>query len=166
MAQSGYKSVSRIDQDKKALHGWYVRVTFKGQTHPKFFSDAQYGSRPDALTEAVAWRDATEYALGKPRTERVVVALSRRNQTGVIGVRRSRKAMTRDGQKMGPVYEVYWRPTPQTLQRTTVSITKYGEQEAFRRAYVLRKAKERELYGSELPTPGKRRRPTASKEKR
>jgi hypothetical protein len=103
------------------------------------------------LKAAIAWRNEKEQELGKPRTERIVTLMSPRNRTGVIGVRRTTKAMTRDGKKQGPVYEVTWQPTPNEIRRTSFSITKYGEREAFRRACAFRKAKEREMFGAELP---------------
>jgi hypothetical protein len=163
MATRSYKSISRIDHAKKNMHGWYVRVAFKGQIHSRFFSDATHHGKRKALLAARTWRDDTERALGKPRTERSVTGLSARNRTGVIGVRRTTKARTRDGRKVSPVYEVTWRPASGQMRRTTFSIRKYGQAEAFRRACALRKEKEWEMYGAELPPlKSSRRRSTAA----
>ncbi|HLF28140.1 MAG TPA: AP2 domain-containing protein [Anaerolineae bacterium] len=151
MTTRKHKSISRMDHSQKNTHGWYVRVAFKGKIHSHFFSDASHRGKRLALKAALAWRDDTERALGKPRTERSVVAASPRNRTGVIGVRRTTKARTRDGRKVSPVYEVTWRPASGLLHRTTFSIRKYGKEEAFRRACAFRKEKEREMYGAELP---------------
>jgi len=158
MTARGYKSISRIDHPKKNTHGWYVRVAFKGTLHSRFFSDSGYRGKRPALQAARTWRDAKERELGKPRTERSVIAVSPRNRTGVIGVRRTTKARTRDGSKVGPVYEVTWRPASGPMHRTTFSITKFGKDEAFRRACAFRKEKEREMYGAELPSLKVRRR--------
>ncbi len=49
MADSGYKSISRIDSEKKNMHGWYVRVWFKGVMHSRMFSDKKYGGTEEAL---------------------------------------------------------------------------------------------------------------------
>ncbi len=73
-----------------------------------------------------------------------------RNRSGVVGIRRTTKAMTRDGLKKGPVYEVWWFPKRGVIRKTSVSIYKYGERGAFQRAYALRKAGEVEMYGTEL----------------
>jgi hypothetical protein len=44
------------------------------------------------------------------------------------------------------VYEVTWSPAPGKVARTTVSVTKYGEEEAFRMARAIRREKERECF--------------------
>jgi len=158
MSSRSFKSISRIDHPTKNTHGWYVRVAFKGDIHSRFFSDSSYQGKRKALKVARTWRDAKERELGKPRTERSVRAASSRNRTGVIGVRRTTKARTRDGSKVSPVYEVTWQSAPGQVRRTTFSITKYGKDEAFRRACAYRKEKEREMYGAALPPLKARRR--------
>jgi hypothetical protein len=151
MATSGYKSISRVDHEKKHSYGWLVRVAYHGEMLQKFFSDLAEGGRRVALKAAIAWRNKTERKIGKPRTERKIATPTTRNRSGVVGIRRTTKAMTRDGRKKGPVYEVWWYPKPGVLRKTSFSITKFGEQEAFRRAYALRKAGEKEMYGRQLP---------------
>ena len=157
MATSGYKSISRVDHKKKRAYGWLVRVAFQGKMHQKFFSDAAQKGRRAALKATISWRNKTERKLGKPRTERKVAMLSSRNISGMVGIRETTKAMTRDGRRKGPVYEVWWFPKPGLIRKTSVSIYKYGQREAFRRAYALRKAGEREMYGTELPSMKKKR---------
>lgn len=152
MADSGYKSISRIDDAKKKTHGWYVRVYFKGKMHSKFFSDARFGDKDQGLQEAIKHRDELERKLGKPRSERTVVQVSPRNRSGVIGVRRRRKSSGKKGRPGGyEVYEVTWSPGPGKMKRTSVSIEKYGEEEAFKRACEIRRQKEEEIYGQPLP---------------
>ena len=158
MATSGYKSISRVDHEAKHAFGWFVRVAFQGEMHQRFFSDIAHKGKIASLKAAIAWRNRTERELGKPRTERTVAILSPRNRSGVIGVRRTAKAMTRDGRKMGPVYEVCWFPKRGVVRRTSFSILKYGEREAFRRACELRKKGEIEMYGGLLPSIQPRRR--------
>lgn len=154
MADSGHKSVSRIDSEAKRMHGWYVRVWFKGKMHSKFFNDKAYGGTEPALAAAIEHRNEVEQEIGKPRTDRVVVTDSPRSQTGVVGVVRSRKQT--GGYvpytaipNYSEVYEVTWMGEGHTVQRTTVSIPKYGEAEAFRRACAIRRQKEREMFGRE-----------------
>ena len=150
MAESGFKNVSRVDHKKKNAFGWLVRISYKGETHQKFFSDAASGGKRASLKAAVRWRNQTERKIGKPRTERSIAVATSRNRSGVVGIRRTTKAMTRDGEKKGPVYEVWWFPKPGVIRKTSVSITKYGEREAFRRAYAMRKSGERQMYGVTL----------------
>jgi len=151
MATSGYKSISRVDHKAKHAYGWFVRIAFQGEMHQQFFSDIAHKGKRASLKAAITWRNRTERKLGKPRTERTVAMLSPRNRSGVVGVRRTAKAMTRDGSKMGPVYEVCWFPKPGVVRRTSFSILKYGEREAFRRACALRRKGEKEMYGAHLP---------------
>jgi hypothetical protein len=151
MADSGYKSISRIDQPQKKHHGWYVRVNFKRKQYAKFFSDSKHGGREAALQAAVEYRNQTEKRIGKPRSERTVIGVSPHTQDGVVGVRRKKKNSGRKGKKhVYEVFEVTWNPEPGKVSRTSVSIDKYGEEEAFRRACEIRKAKEREIYGQEI----------------
>lgn len=146
---SGHKGISRIDQLKKHTHGWYVRVRFNNTSRAKFFSDEAHGGEEKALEKAVAYRNRLERELGKPRTDRAVIASSPRNSTGVIGIQRTVKvARMKNGERSySNVYEVTWSVTPGVLGRTSVSIDKHGDQEAFRRACAIRRAKEREMYG-------------------
>ena len=143
-----YKSITRVDHAPKHTHGWLVRVRFAGQTINKFFSDKRHGGKQAALKQAIAFRDATEQQLGKPRTERLVMGGSPRSNTGVQGVHRVVKTEhTASGTiSIRPVYEVTWSPAPNVLRRTSVAINKYGEEEAFRRAVELRRQKEQEMY--------------------
>ncbi|HYE64831.1 MAG TPA: hypothetical protein VD966_04570 [Pyrinomonadaceae bacterium] len=148
-AKSGHKGISRIDQAKKNTYGWYVRVCFNGQRRSKFFSDAAHGGKEKALEQAVLYRNKTEEELGKPRTDRLVIARNPRNRSGVMGVQRKTKVIkTPEGERVvNNVYEVTWNPEPGRLCRTWVSIDEYGEEAAFRRACAIRRAKEREMYG-------------------
>ena len=146
MADSGYKSISRIDATTSKTHGWYVRVYYKGEMHSKFFSDSRFENKQVALEEAVKYRDELEKRLGKPRTDRPVVRVSPKSETGVVGVRRRRKAPGKKGKNYYEVYEVTWSPEPGKMKRTSVSIAKYGEEEAFKRACAIRKQKEKEMY--------------------
>lgn len=150
MAKSGHKDISRIDQPEKRTHGWYVRVRFGGSTRSKFFSDEANGSRDEALQRAIHYRNKTEAELGKPRTDQVVVVNNNRSNTGVIGVqRRVKKSVGKTGQPLvSEVFEVTWQAGREIKGKTSVSIKKYGEGEAFRRACAIRRKKEQQMYGS------------------
>jgi len=164
MADSGHKSISRIDIPKKKTHGWYVRVWYKGKMHSKFFSDKLSDSAEEALQAAVEYRNEMEQNLGKPRTDRVVVTYSPRNQTGVVGVRRIKKrtgavdSATKEP-RYTEVYEVTWQHAPNKVRNSTLSIEKHGEEAAFQLACDYRHNKEKELYGSEISPRRKRGRP-------
>src|SRR3954452_21309238 len=105
MAKSGHKGISRIDQEDRNHHGWYVRVTFGGQKHSKFFSDSKHGGKEAALEASVVHRDQIEKDFGKPRTDRQVAPKTARNTSGVVGVRRRSRALV-NSDEIREYYEV------------------------------------------------------------
>lgn len=146
---SRHKSVSRIDQPDKRTHGWYVRVRFRGKEASKFFPDLQSGGKRKALVAAIKHRDRTEREVGKPRTDRTVVARASSKKSDLAGVRHVVKSTRTVSGKVRKkeVYEVSWSATPNVISRTSFSIAKWGKREAFRRARALRKRKEKEMWG-------------------
>lgn len=149
MAKSGHKGISRIDCPQRKTVGWYVRVRLKNVTKSKFISDSQHGGREEALAKAIEWRNRLEEELGKPRTDWVVVGENPRNKSGVVGVRRVVKKYPRkDGTiYINEIYQVTWHAGREMRGQTSVSIRKYGEAGAFRRACAIRRQKEQEMYG-------------------
>jgi hypothetical protein len=128
-----YKGITRIDHPPKSTFGYFVRVTWNKVTHSKFFSDKVYGDRLAALASAIDWRDATEKAIGKPRSERQVIGAPRTG-TGIVGVRR----VIKDGRE---VYEATWRENNR-VRRTSFSIAKHGERKARSLARQAREQRE------------------------
>ena len=110
MAKSGFKGISRIDCPENKTVGWYVRVRLGNVTKSKFISDHKNGGKDEALKRAVTCRNQLEQELGKPRTDWIIVGLNPRNQTGVVGVRRTaKKYKGKDGRiYLNDVYEVTW----------------------------------------------------------
>ncbi|HEX8833555.1 MAG TPA: hypothetical protein VF719_05110 [Abditibacteriaceae bacterium] len=139
--KSGYKGISRIDSPKNKTYGWYARVTSRGTTYSRFFSDSAHGGEEKALKKAVKARNEMEREVGKPRTDRVIMPPRATHTTGVTGVNRIAK---------GPMgsFEVTWSPEPNVIRRTTISIQKYGEAGAFQKAVRLRQQKERAVFGT------------------
>jgi hypothetical protein len=149
MTKSGYKGVSRIDCPERKTVGWYVRVRLNNVTRSKFVSDSAHGGKEAALVKAVECRNQLEHALGKPRTDSVIVGNNPRNKSGVVGVRRAvKKYQGKDGKVfLNEVYEVSWNAGREKKGQTSVSIKKYGELVAFRRACAIRREKEQQMYG-------------------
>lgn len=150
MAKSGHKGISRIDSPQKKMHGWYVRVRLKNVTKSKFINDRAHGGKEAGLEAAVECRNQMERELGKPRTDWVVVGDNPRNNSGVVGVRRTvKKHKGKDGRVfLNEVYEVSWNAGREKRGRTSVSIKKYGERGAFLRACAIRRQKEQLMYGN------------------
>ncbi|MBL8152173.1 MAG: AP2 domain-containing protein [Blastocatellia bacterium] len=154
--QEKHKGISRIDSQDGRTHGWYVRVFFKGEKRVKLFSDSVHGGREKALEKAIRFRNKAEKELGKPRTDRIVITATKRSKTtGIVGLRRRReKAATKSGElRYREMYEVWWCPEPNKVAKRSVSINKYGEEEAFRRAYMIRRKVERDIYGKAISPP-------------
>jgi hypothetical protein len=126
-----HKGITRIDHPAKRTFGYFVRVTWNKQRRSKFFSDSVHGDRLAALAAALEWRNEAERELGKPRTERQVIGVSR-TSTGIVGVRRTLK----DGRA---VYEATWREGSR-IRRTSYSIAKHGERRALS---LARRAREK-----------------------
>lgn len=124
-----YKNVTRVDFPEQHRVGYNVRVGWKGEMVRRFFADKKHGGRERALLAAVAYRDDCELSISKPRTERFVYY-----KVGA-GVKR----VVKNGvSSLG----VHWCPLPGKVARTSVSIKKYGEAEAMRRATAIREAKQ------------------------
>lgn len=131
-----HKNITRIDHPTKRTHGYFVRIQWKGERRMKFFSDGVYGDRLSALDAALAWRNATESELGKPRTDRVVVGTVR-SSTGVPGVRLRKEGNT-------SYYEATWVTTVGKQGRTRYSIEKHGAKKALQLARKARQLREKE----------------------
>ncbi|MCB2181335.1 MAG: AP2 domain-containing protein [Desulfobulbaceae bacterium] len=133
-----HKDIARIDQESNRTHGWYVRVRFYGKTHCKFFSDKKIGGKYSSLLAAISWRDEIEARIGKIRSDKHVVTVSS-TSTGVVGVCLN--------EKMGR-YVVSWVDKAGKQGKTSVSIRKHGQENAFKRACKIRKEKEAERLSS------------------
>jgi hypothetical protein len=126
---STHKNLTRIERSPGHRPGYLVRVTWARVTHTKFFADAIYGDPIGSLSAALAWRDSTERAIGKPHTDQPVVGASNSN-TGYLGISRTR---------MGgrPIFQVTWRENGRPRRRV-FNIDRLGESQALRAARALR----------------------------
>lgn len=129
-----HKDIGRIDQESKRAHGWYVRLRFHGKSYRKFFSDKKHGGRYSSLLSAISWRDEIEKKIGKDRTDKHIVTMTK-SSTGFVGVRLNEKLNR---------YEVSWVQPSGKQGKTSVSISKHGREKAFKKACDIRKVKEQE----------------------
>src|SRR5258706_8007871 len=105
------KGVTRIDEPHGHGVGWYARVTFRGETSSKYFADGAHGGTDAAFAKALAWRNAREKQVGKPRTDRMLPATSSRSRTGIPGVYRTKNS-----------WVVAWCPREGETRREFISI--------------------------------------------
>lgn len=125
-----HKNVTRVDRPSKNLHGYHVRLSWKGQVYQKWFSDITHGDRLGALTAALDWRDAKEREIGKPRSEQTVIGITASN-TGLVGIAR----VTVRGEAY---YRALWRDAEGKMHRRWFSIARLGERRALRAAIKAR----------------------------
>lgn len=140
------KGVTRINDPGRHGVGWYARVVFRGKTSSKYFADGAHGGTRAAFEKAVAWRNAKEKEVGKPRTDRLFAAAGKHSSTGIAGVYQQKRS-----------FVVAWSPARGKLKREFVSIRKYGRKKALRRAVELRRKRERIVYGRAVSRLRRRR---------
>jgi predicted metalloprotease len=144
------KGVIRIDSD--STHGWQVRVYRHGKTYSRLFSDRKCGGRDEAFVAAVAFRDELEQevmALPEAEPKRRLIRHNKNNATGVLGISRTFKR-DRHGRRH-EVYAVSWNPDAGRARGTSFSISKYGDDTAFKMACRLRFQKMKEIHGERFP---------------
>ncbi len=130
--------ITRIDQETKKNHGWYVRITHKGKGHTKYFPDKKHGGRKKALKAAKEFRDDILSKLPKYKQEAACKKKRPIKKSGVIGVTHVVSKSLK-----GKCYD-YWQAAwvDKTNKRKTAkfSISRYGDE----RALALAKRARRE----------------------
>ena len=125
-----HKNVTRVDRPARSMHGFHVRMGWQGKVYQKWFSDEKHGDRLGALAAAIAWRDAQEVALGKPRSERTVIGRSS-SSTGHVGV-------TKVTLGTNVYYRALWHDPDGRMRRRFFNIERLGEQRALKAAIRTR----------------------------
>jgi hypothetical protein len=126
--------ISRIDQEEKHNHGYYVRLTRNGKTQSKFFPDKATGGK------RAAQRAAKEYeaklldqaALLKKKPPKPTV----RNTSGKVGVSRTSYGT---GLQSTQYWQAAWIDHKGRRRSAKYSIKKYGEEKAMRLAMRARR---------------------------
>ncbi|MEM6602300.1 MAG: hypothetical protein AAF649_13050, partial [Verrucomicrobiota bacterium] len=89
--RTGLKGISRIDQEEKHNHGWFVRVTRKGKTYSAFFTDKKHGGKGKALAAAKVGLEKLR-AKYPPMSRKEFARVQRRKtKSGIVGVTRLTK---------------------------------------------------------------------------
>jgi len=120
--------VSRIDQPEKRNHGWFVRITLKGQIHSKFFADKSHAGKSAALAAARRHRDTLVKKLPKDRLESLARRRRHIKKSGIKGITH---VVTQDTR--GHKYEYWqaaWRARDGRRHSAKFSIATHGEKRA------------------------------------
>lgn len=134
--------ISRLDQESVGTHGWQVRFQRKGVRQGQFFSDSEWGGKRRALAIARKYRDqllaqAERQDAVSGRAVRVQTVVTRRNQSGVVGVSRiSQRSAKGDEYHF---WQASWTSSDGTRETVRFSVRKFGDEDAFHRACEARR---------------------------
>ena len=137
------RNITRIDHpgnaDKRPVKGFEVRIYRRGQRFNQFFSDTTYGGKTKALEEARKVRDKMEKKM-KPFTRRELASkLTKRNTSGVRGVRLRKTVVTKNGKTYTYEHvEASWSPEPGQVVKKSFSVEKMGMDAAWKAAIETR----------------------------
>ena len=137
------RNITRIDNpggdDKRPVRGFEVRIYRRGQRFNQFFSDSAHGGKAKALDEARKVRDKMEKKL-KPYTRRELAEkVTKRNTSGVRGVRLRTTIVTKNGKTYKYEHvEASWSPEPGKVIKKSFSVEKMGKEAAWDAAVECR----------------------------
>lgn len=136
------RNISRIEtvgDNGKVYGGWEVRLQRRGRKTEKFFSDNSFGGKRAALQAAKEFRDSLEASLRGYTVEELAQRPSRRNRSGVVGVRLHHQKDVRGDFEYHYWYWVaQWTDGHGKRRTKSFSCHTYGEQEAYRLACEAR----------------------------
>ena len=132
-------NIHRIDHEASHTHCWRVTVQRRTRVYVRSFSDGRYGGAQQALLAAQAYRD--ELITSHPPLSKPVYCaiLKKTNRSGISGLSRVDRWEVSGGRRVRRLYwEAQWPIENCRSRHKKVSILKYGEDEAYRRALKAR----------------------------
>lgn len=136
------RNISRIEtegRNGRVYGGWEVRMQRRGRRVEKFFSDRIYGGRRKALAAAREFRDHLEETMKGYTVRELSRQPSRRNRSGVVGVRLHKQVDVRGAFEYHYWYWVaQWTDAKGRRRTRSFSVHNYGDEEAFRLAREAR----------------------------
>ncbi len=136
------RNVSRIDMTSSSgrpYGGWEVRFQRKGEKIEKFFSDSKFGGRRGALTAAKNYRDELEASHSRYSVEELSKNPSKRNTSGMVGVRLHKQIDSRGDYEYHYWYWIsQWTDGRGRRRTKSFSVHQHGDKEAFRLACEAR----------------------------
>lgn len=140
------RNITRIDSVDGATYGYEVRIMRRGQSFCKFFGDERAGGKRKALTAAREFRDGIEVKHRNYTRKEIAKIKSKRNTSGIVGVRLASETDSRGPNELVYSYWVaQWSPKPGLRRTARFSINKYGEDKAFKMACKARERGLREM---------------------
>ena len=136
----GLRCITRIvTHGAKKSRGWEVRIIRRGIALAEYFADGKFGGKAGALSEAMHWRDdAVKNLKPIPRSE-IARRVTKRNTSGIPGVRRAIKRVKRLGRVLEyAVWEATGSPEPNKRKTLAFPVKKLGEDNAREAAIAQR----------------------------
>ena len=137
------RNISRIENVTTADRlscGWEVRIQRRGKTVEKFFCDNKLGGSRKALEKAKKFRDDMERQMKSYTVKELAKRPSKRNTSGIVGVRfEHRMAITGGYKYYYPTWVAQWTDEAGKRKTKAFSCEKYGHDEAQRLAIKSRR---------------------------
>ena len=141
----------------RKTRGWQVRVIRRGIQINEFFSDAKFGGRAGALSEAMHFRDVTVRDLRPYSRSELARRRTARNTSGIPGVRRRIKPVKRGGKVFDyVVWSASGSPSPNERRTRDFYVKKLGEDDAREKAIAQRLRWEQQMERNEAKRPPRR----------
>jgi len=145
---NAHRNISRIDIEKGKVgtHGWEVRITRRGKSVAKYFSDREHRGKRGSLTAAKAFRDEQIEKM-RPYTRVELMKRAAKRSETVTGVRLRENVVVKNGwQYTYKTWEASWTPAEGGKRiKRQFSINKYGDDQAYKLAVKARKEAVREI---------------------
>jgi hypothetical protein len=136
------RNITRVDLVTASgrYGGWEVRMQRRGRKIAKFFSDASYGGNRPALRAAKVFRDEIELSIRPLTVRERAKNPSRRNRSGIVGLRLERRFEQRGGYEYRYTFWIaQWTDGKGRRKTRAFSVDRHGAREAYRRALHARR---------------------------
>lgn len=149
------RCIIRIETDgKRKTHGWQVRVIRRGIQINEFFSDKRFPGKEAALRRAQQFRDEAFQTLRPLSRIEIARQPTKRNTSGIVGVRRRVKPAKFDGKQIDyVVWTASGSPAPNQRKTRDFYVSKLGEDDAREQAIAQRMKWEREMEACKIAPP-------------
>ena len=132
-------NIRRVDHDASSTHCWRVTVQRRKRIFTRDFSDGRWGGRRPALQAAQRYRDTLVKAYPPLNKAAYCAIRKKNNRSGISGLMRVDKWEVQNGRRSRRLYwEAQWPIGHRKAQHKKFSITKYGEADAYLRAFTAR----------------------------
>ncbi len=120
--------------------GWEVRLQRRGKSVHKFFNDKKFGGERGAYKAASDFRDSLEARYKSYSTAELARKPSKRNTSGVVGIRKHCQIDKRGGYEYHYEYWIaQWTDASGKRKTKAFSVHEFGDQKAFKMAVAARR---------------------------